>query len=244
MVRGRTGVIGIGLNPGAKITRRIIGREGQALTIVDDFLASPNALVEQARHLEGYAKDAGNFYPGMRKAAPQAYVECLEAFISQLLNGTPRILTSLFSIASQDPRTLKPIQSIPHFDTCEENQLGAVHYLCGPKHGGTSFYRHRSSGFERITPEREGTYIRALEREATTHGLPKPGYINGDTALFERFEQVEARFNRLILYPSNLLHAGDIREPLGERLTVTSFILVNWSSRQLKILGGGNEANG
>ncbi len=55
-------------------------------------------------------------------------------------------------------------------------------------------------------------------------------YINGDTELFQRIGQVPVKFNRCIVYRSNLLHSGDINPTLGlsanpreGRLTLNSF---------------------
>ena len=60
-----------------------------------------------------------------------------------------------------------------------------------------------------------------------------PRYMNGDTSLFQRIHQVAAKKNRLIIYPSNLLHSGDLAQttalpanPQQGRLTISSFIRV------------------
>jgi hypothetical protein len=107
-----------------------------------------------------------------------------------------------------------------------------VHYLCGPEHGGTSFYRHRETGFERISAERLAGYSAKLKTEAQAAQLHlQPGYIDGDTSMFQRIYQVDAKPNRAIIYPGNLLHSGDIRPESGlsatpsqGRLTISSFL--------------------
>ena len=62
-------------------------------------------------------------------------------------------------------------------------------------------------------------------------GPPPAAYIAGDTPLFERFEHVEARYNRALVYRSMLLHSGAIgpdaslsADPSTGRLTVTAFL--------------------
>lgn len=224
-------MIGFSVNEAAQISRKVIGREKQSLIIVDDFLENPDSLVNFAGTLDSFSADPQNFYPGLRKDTPAAYVTCLEAFLENLLGESCDTVTSMYAVVTKSPQSLKPVQSIPHFDTTTANQVGVVHYLCGSEHGGTSFYRHKSTGFECITDERKGEYLKALGREATTHGLPKPGYISGDTDLFERFDLVEAKYNRVIIYPSNLLHTGDVKKisdispnPKSLRLTITSFV--------------------
>lgn len=226
-------MIQLSLNDQRDIHRTTIGQNKHPLIIVDDFLENPEDLIASAGRLDDFSSDDGNFYPGVRRPTPDAYISCLTSFLEQFLGASCDILTSMFSVVNQDPNTLKPVQSIPHFDTSNKNQLGVVHYLCGPEQGGTSFYRHKATGYERITDERKSRYLRTLERQATSSGLPKPGYIDGDTDLFERFAQVEAKFNRLIIYPSNLLHTGDIlkvdtqnQDIRSLRLTTTNFVRV------------------
>jgi hypothetical protein len=134
---------------------------------------------------------------------------------------------------STTPATqIRPIQMLPHIDATTPQQLAMVHYLCGPEQGGTSFYRHRETGFERIRAERLTGYSATLKAEAQAAQLHlQPGYIDGDTSLFQRIYQVDAKANRAIIYPGNLLHSGDIRpenglsaEPRQGRLTISSFL--------------------
>ena len=120
---------------------------------------------------------------------------------------------------------------MPHFDTTAANQLAVVHYLCGPEHGGTSFYRHRSTGFETISHERLHRYAATLKREVMTEHPPSAKYMEGDDSLFVRIAKFEARCNRALIYPSSVLHSGDIprvwppETPLrAVRLTVNSFV--------------------
>jgi hypothetical protein len=127
---------------------------------------------------------------------------------------------------------LIPIQCIPHYDSSDTHQFAVVHYLCGEHHGGTSFYRHRQTGYESISAARSGQYIKTLDREATSRGLPKADYINGDSELFERVASVDAKFNRAIFYCSNLLHSGNIQaanglnsDPRIGRLTATTSLI-------------------
>ena len=123
---------------------------------------------------------------------------------------------------------------LPHFDTTHDNQIAVVHYLSSAEHGGTSFYQHRSSKFETITEQRLVSYGRQLKKEAMANQIHKaPSYMNGSNAMFERIHAVEAKINRAVIYPSNLLHSGDINplhglssKPLNGRLTIGSLISV------------------
>ena len=61
--------------------------------------------------------------------------------------------------------------------------------------------------------------------------MPGPGYINGDTALFEQIAKQDGLFNRMLVYRRNSLHSGCIApdfvpdpNPLTGRLSINSFI--------------------
>lgn len=123
------------------------------------------------------------------------------------------------------------LQRIPHFDSLDKEGLAAVHYLFKKDLGGTSFYRHKKTQFEYIDESRKLDYFRSLESENGTGNIPTSGYINGDTALFEKIAEQEGVFNRIIFYRRNSLHSGAISEhfvpdnnPRSGRLSINSFI--------------------
>ncbi len=105
---------------------------------------------------------------------------------------------------------MRPIQSVPHFDGFDRTHIASVHYLCTEEFGGTSFYRHRSTGYETMDAQRIVEYAPRLKAEVMGLNTRSFTYIRGDTALFERTASVEAKFNRAIYYRSNVLHSGDI----------------------------------
>lgn len=216
-----------------------IGDEATPLLIIDDLVTDPDWLIHAAEQGSTFQTDPANFYPGIRKSAPPLYLQALQTALLPLLQAVfnPQAnrlhsLQSAFSLSTTPASQLRPIQMLPHLDTTTPAQLAMVHYLCGPHHGGTSFYRHRQSGFERINAERLAGYSAKLKAEAQAAQLHlQPGYIDGDTALFQRIFQVDAKLNRAIIYPGNLLHSGDIREtsdlsanPRQGRLTISSFL--------------------
>jgi hypothetical protein len=106
-----------------------------------------------------------------------------------------------------------------------------VHYLFHGHWGGTAFYRHRQTGFESIDDGRKEGYFRQLEAESQGEDAPAPGYINGDTALFEQTAKADAVFNRMLVYRRNSLHSACIEnddipppDPVAGRLSINSFI--------------------
>ena len=227
------------INPNCEVSTLSMGDEGNLIVVVDDFLLNSKKLVKMAEDQGEFVDEPDNYYPGQRADIAQSYTQALTAFfkgsIAQLFNApdyaAPKVVESKFCLATKAPRELLSIQSIPHFDTSEDNQIAAVHYLCSPPFQGTSFYQHRSTGFEAITADRSKVYFKSLNREATTIGLPKPDYIAGDTQAFKRVAKIELKENRIIFYKSNVLHAGDIDaktdlhpNPAIGRLTANSFI--------------------
>ena len=230
------------LNDNPNLTKLLIGKENLPLLIVDGFANRPDDLISFAGDGSSFIADQQNFYPGKRSLAPKTYSEELCKKYLPLFKSyfgfdkafSAKTLMSAFAISDRAPEQLKPIQMLPHFDTANINQLAVVHYLCEPKHGGTSFYQHRASGFETITQKRLAGYGHQLKKEAITNQLHKsPCYMSDSNMLFEKFYSVAACMNRAVIYPSRILHSGNINPLLGlssdpkiGRLTIGSFICV------------------
>lgn len=216
----------------------LLGHEQTPLLLIDDLVTETDWLCTQAQQVE-YKTGVDNYYPGIRSVAPVEYQSALTLSLLPLVRRVfapqaraLRLLMSAYSIATTAPQALRPIQMLPHFDNTEPLQLAMVHYLCDEAHGGTSFYRHRQTSYERISASRLPTYAAVLKQQAMAARLHQnPGYIQGSTDLFERIYQVSARMNRAVIYPGNLLHSGDIQavaglsaDPAQGRLTISSFL--------------------
>lgn len=226
------------INAACKLQTIRIGQENNIVVIVDDFLSGLDSFLKQENLSSDFLEEADNYYPGVRSDFSSDYASHLKTFFLENISGIfgafdagSWSVQSKLCLASKAPKDLSPIQSIPHFDTSDVNQIAAVHYLCDAPFQGTSFYQHRTSGFESISPERSKVYFKWLSREAITTGMPSSGYIMGDTELFKRVGKVDCKYNRIIFYKSNLLHAGDIdaktdlsEDPSRGRLTANSFI--------------------
>jgi hypothetical protein len=210
-----------------------LGSDRSPLIVIDDFSIDPAGLVDlaaQATYIE-----VGPIYPGVRAPAPEGYEVALLAAVAsrmqEVFGARPELELELcaFSMVTTPAGSLKPLQRIPHFDGPETSRFAFVHYLCAPEFGGTSFYRHRATGFECMTPDRVLVYREHL-REQLNASVPAAGYVDGDNEYFERIHSVAARFNRLIIYRGNALHSGDIpaevlltENPRAGRLTINSF---------------------
>src|SRR4030081_3855346 len=138
---------------------------------------------------------------------------------------------SFFSVVTTASTDLLPIQSIPHYDSTDPNLFAAVIYLCDTRFSGTSFYRHRKTGYEEITEENRNNYKLSLDNDMRIHGVPKKEYMNGDSLLLEAIFSNELKFNSAIIYPGRILHAGNIKRQFSPpkdksewRLTVTALL--------------------
>ncbi|KQV62634.1 MULTISPECIES: DUF6445 family protein [unclassified Caulobacter] len=222
--------------PDPRIEVLTVGTENTPVLVLDGLLTGGQALVDHAAEAVLAPVKAGvNFYPGVRAPAPAPYVQALVRALRPHMarvfgapDGGRAGVTCALSMAVTPASKATVVQRLPHIDTAEPNQLAILHYLCGPERGGTAFYRHRETGLETIDPDQSKPYFAALRRQIERVPID-PGYITGSSALFDRIGAVEAAFDRIIVYPSRLLHAGILPDtpvsldPRAGRLTVNSF---------------------
>lgn len=209
------------------------GNERQPVVVIDDF-GDADRFRDDADFL-GFAP-IGPHYPGLRApAAPRMLAPLLDRLapvVAEVFGpGDVQIVDAFYSLVTTAPAALAPIQRLPHFDEVSPTRLALLHFLSLDETSGTGFYRHRATGYEAIDAERLPSYRTALEADLRLHGLPEPGYIAGDTPVFEQVALHQGRFNRALLYRSNTLHCAHIPEgaplvanPLEGRLTVNTFL--------------------
>jgi hypothetical protein len=225
-----------GPDPRVEVLR--IGREAQPVLVVDGLLTGAEDLVAFAADTAVLApvKAATNFYPGVRAPAPPGYVQALVTALRPHLAttfGAPpdgrAHVTCALSMATLPADQASLAQRLPHIDTTHPVQLAILHYLCGPPHGGTAFYRHRATGFEAVDPARGPAYLAALRGEMADGPGGQDGYITASNGLYEQTAVVAPAFNRIVVYASNLLHAGVLADhpasgdPRAGRLTANTF---------------------
>eukprot|EP01035_Chromulina_nebulosa_P029475 gene29475-39067_t len=213
-----------------------MGREGEPLVVIDSFSGIADELLKA-----GYAatyQHAGASYPGIRSWADPSYLDRRRDLMMQIMQRVfgftqgVRLDASTFSLVTQDEAELSPLQRIPHYDHAGGEVIAIMHYLMGPESGGTAFYRHRRTGFETITPQREDHYNAALAQDERAYGTPPAHYCYGDTDWFELIDEVEAVPDRLVLYRGRQLHSGIIPDPSvlspdphKGRLTINMFLI-------------------
>jgi hypothetical protein len=233
-----------GLNARLGVSLERIGLESEPVLIVEDVLRAPDALIDYAASEVSFAPAWGprGGYPGIRAPAPLNYVETLVRSLDPVMEkafGLAGVALARaecnFSLVTQPPDALAPLQRIPHVDTTDPLQFALLHYLCPPGFGGTAFYRHLATGFEALTSGRVPAYEAARERElAELEG--SPAYITGDTPHYTQTAAFEAGFNRLIVYRSRILHSGQIHAPAAlaadpRRGRLTANIFLNYRQR-------------
>jgi hypothetical protein len=225
-------------NENAEVKLAHIGRRGIGVSMIDHVLHDPEGVAALG-FAQSYAEDRSNLYPGMRAPTPEGFSTAFRAWLTPILRrngmlkGNQAIYRdeSFFSIVTTASKDLLPIQSIPHYDSTDPNLFAAVIYLCDTRFSGTSFYRHRKTGYEEITEENHKNYKLSLDSDMRIHGVPKKEYINGDSLLFEAICSNELKFNSAIIYPSRILHAANIKRQFDPpkdkdewRLTVTALL--------------------
>ncbi len=220
-----------------------IGHEKNRVLVVDDFMDQPEALIVQAMAMAPFQAEANTYYPGLRRMiGPEdrettLHVrEALQALapLMDKVFGVRRFTATeaSFCVVTCPPEALSIGQRLPHYDHIDPNHFAILHYLSrdAETKGGTSFYRHRATGFERISPERIADYDFARGRESAD-GEPPKSYFSKSDSHFERVAKFEGKFNRLLIYRGSLLHSGDIppgfgfsADPVEGRLTCNIFI--------------------
>ena len=219
----------------AKVELKRLGKDGEPLVIIDNF----SGHVEQLRAMGCAAKyeQAGVDYPGLRATCDPSYLDLRRDLMMQAvqkvfgLTRSIRCEVASFSLVTLTESELSGRQCIPHHDHSDAGWVAIMHYLDGPETGGTAFYRHRRTGFEAITREREAAYAQALEADEREFGPPPHQYPYGDDERYEMIEEVKAQPDRLILYRGRQLHSGVIPDPAAlspdpqkGRLTVNMFL--------------------
>ena len=217
-------------NDQAEVLVRRVGAREIPITRINAVFRNPRAVAAFGS-AQSFAADRNNFYPGMRAPLPEAFSAAFRPWLGRLLQREFQQDTSYFSVVTTARAQLLPIQRIPHYDSTHPGLIAVVIYLCDSRFSGTSFYRHRRTGYEEITEENRRNYQLALDNELRLLGPPEREYVNGDNALFETIFSNELEFNSAIIYPGRVLHAANIRrgfEPPKTsddwRLTVTSLL--------------------
>ena len=169
--------------------------------LVDGFYERPDDVRAAALTLQ-YRRPTHQPYPGKLAQIPAnpSLRDAVDA-VTQIANTEflPRapirqrgnLIRSLcvadtdFAIVDMHPDELEPVQRKPHVDPV--HVFGLV-YLNHEDRGGTLFFQQIAE-----EPDEVG-----------------PGYLTRSNEHFELLGRIEAKFNRLAIYPGFVLHSGEI----------------------------------
>lgn len=233
-----TNEVSIRLNPDASPHVFLAGEEKTPVVIIDDFAEDTGDVIRYAVTSASFDPERDSFYPGVRAQPPSAYVQEVRRTIVPLLGkiySVPRDLepelSASYSLVATPPEELDVMQRIPHFDSNRKYHFAVTHYLNPGEFGGTGLFRHKPTGFEKITTGKLPQYASASDAFLRTNGDPPAQYIRESSDHFEFYLGIDYRPNRLIAYPGCLLHSGLIdpardisADPATGRLTGNFFI--------------------
>jgi Family of unknown function (DUF6445) len=218
---------------------RRIGQAQVPVIVIDSVLQRPAELVDYAAKEVSFDQgDNGNGgYPGIRAPAPLNYVSALVHAVDPLIRSIYALANvelanaeCSFSIVTTPAYALHPLQCVPHIDTTYPLQFAILHFLCSDQYGGTAFYRQNLTQFEAVPENREAEYEAAKKLAAYRSGRIRK-YVDFGDADYTQIDAFNAAFDRLLIYPSCLLHSGIIRDekplkadPLNGRLTANIFV--------------------
>ncbi len=221
------------LNPGARAAVMPVGQGRVPVLIVDDLLEDAQAVAEAARALS-YGPPGRPGYPGLNADIDQGFAAAFLTLLRPPLQSVfgvpvaaPLACNGYFGLVCTPEDELTPRQGVPHIDTTQPRSLAMLWYLCDETFGGTGFFRHRATGVETLGEDRRAAYETALTTEVTGR---RPAYPRADDPAFEMIGQAEAKVNRMLVYPGNLLHSGLVvperlsADPVRGRLTANMFV--------------------
>lgn len=217
----------------------LTGKEETPILICNDFFPEINKFLEFTYRHVTFEKESSTYYPGLRAPLPKDYTfAVINKIYAEIVetyklppHKKPIIRSAFYSFVSKPEQELSVLQRIPHCDNMKPSSFAIMHYLNPGEFGGTGLFRHRPTGFERIDMNRKDDYFESLKNYFEEHGNPQTRYINASDDHFELISNINYHANRLIIYPSNILHSGlisparDIHQtPKTARLTANIFV--------------------
>lgn len=220
---------------------RRVGNSQSPIVVIDDFSGDLEQIGRLADELAPFPRIEGNYYPGVRRTITESDKSAYAYVLTACNRAAPFVggafgvkgfdlVEASFSIVTLRPEDLEPVQRAPHFDSPEQDIFALLHYLRVPKGSGTAFYRHRTTGTERVTSGNLPFFVSRARAEASM--LPTDsGYMQGSDAFYEQIGVVEAIPDRVVIYHSSLLHSGIVppgmslsADPAEGRLTANFFL--------------------
>ena len=204
------------INPDRKVRTEHVGEERQPVLILDDCMSNPASLVSLAAAQQFIP--SGSPYPGVLGPLHPDYVSNMLEAIRPLIGPTfglmaraqATLYSCFFGLVTTPPQQLRDLQRQPHIDTPDPGRLAVLHYLCEPSYGGTAFFRHRETGWESLDAPKQQHVMRLHAHD--TRPVPA-GYLLQGNATYEQTASIDAKFNRVLVYRSRVLHCAQILRP-------------------------------
>ena len=227
------------VNPKASLEVMVVGEEKTPVIIIDDFAVDTKDIIEFACRDVDYGPDSTSSYPGIRGKLPRSYVIAVLNKIYPLLFkvfAVPDTLgmkpvNTVYSLISSPESDLSLAQRAPHFDSNGPFYLAVLHYLNPGNFCDTGLFRHKPTGFEKISANRRDEFLSSSKAFINANGEPPMKYINGSAGQYELYDRIGYKPNRLVAYPGCLLNSGlvdpaiDINpDPRTGRLTANIFV--------------------
>jgi hypothetical protein len=213
------------INPQHKQQIIYVGNEQTPVFVVDELLLDLSATIAEARQAHYVQQPSiGSYYPGKRAPVGSDYGMTVLQFAAQAFYHffkVPRSLTlypqdGSYSQINVVERDMHLLQCIPHYDNTNTYGFAILHYLNPGNFGGTGFFRHVPSGYENISEQRKPAYLQSAQAHIDQYGNPQQAYIRQSNDHYELIYEIEYRPNRLLLYPSTVLHSALIKNPQSE----------------------------
>jgi hypothetical protein len=229
----------IKVNPNFTVQKISIPGTLLHVMIIDEFLLNTDAVTHFAHNIAYFNPMFADstLFPGVRDKMPMPYTRLLQDFFEEIIlpdikpesSYQSHFQSSLLSLVTCAPSQLAVNQKMPHVDSCNSSDYAFVHYLSSKEFGGTSFYCYKKRNLIEFTQDKK-SILPEIISNVTDRPNDHSGYITSSTSLFEKILSVEAKFNRLIIYPANVLHSAHLSSPdsyCGDinqgRLSISSF---------------------
>jgi Family of unknown function (DUF6445) len=227
----------VAVNEHLSVQTHYAGNERQPVLIVDDYLRDPDSLVRYAV-TETRFQPSPALYPGIVAPIADAYCESILDVLGPKIGETFAVkvetayLTNcFFAILTFPPTQLHYRQLLPHVDDYGPGVIAVLHYLCAGAQGGTALFRHRATGYESLTKEKNQHLQSLISQDIASLGPLPPQYMKGDNRLYEQTTCIQAKFNRLVVYRGSILHSMVVNDetkfdadPRVGRLTANTFL--------------------
>lgn len=196
----------------------------QTLLVIDDFLADPSKLLDEASKLT-FERRSWDEVGAIHVSARSRHTSRLARQIAALAHARVRWHPGSGNYRSLTVRSVEKSRASLYVHSDYSMNFVGLLYLNRPEqcHGGTGFFRHRRSGLE-------GFHDRsAIELAVRKLRLGEPELQQlitadaRDPARWIETDRVQMRFNRLVIYNGSLFHSHlvDFDRPRAARNRLT-----------------------